>query len=125
MLYDRSMIHRDIKPENILIHNGDFKIADFGLSKVVSHPDVDLHMSVKGTPIYMAPELPDHKEGSSKIDVFSLGVVVYRLAFGGKYPFFDEGRKYRSMNDYFREMRLRKLVIPSNNGRSAELIDLI
>jgi serine/threonine-protein kinase ULK/ATG1 len=49
------MIHRDIKPDNILIHNGDFKIADFGLSKIASHPEVDLHLPLKGTPIYMAP----------------------------------------------------------------------
>jgi len=37
----------------------------------------------------MAPELPHEKEGNSKIDVFSLGVVVYKMAFNGKYPFFD------------------------------------
>jgi serine/threonine protein kinase len=50
----------------------------------------------------MAPEIPEHKEGTSKIDVFSLGVVLYRLAFHGEFPFFDQGRKYRSINEYFR-----------------------
>jgi serine/threonine protein kinase len=55
VLYDHNIIHRDIKPENILIHNGDFKIADFGLSKAVNHPEADLRMSLKGTPTYMAP----------------------------------------------------------------------
>ena len=125
MLYENSMIHRDIKPENILIHNGNFKIADFGLSKVVKDPEVEFNFSVKGTPIYMAPEIPEHKEGSSKIDLFSLGVAVYRLAFRGELPFFDQGRRYRSINEYFRELKIRKLIIPEMSGRSPELIHLI
>lgn len=55
MLYDNLLVHRDIKPENILIHNGEFKIADFGLSKLITHPEALHNFSVKGTPIYMAP----------------------------------------------------------------------
>ena len=54
-----------------------------------------------------------------------MGVVVYRMAFGGKFPFYDEGRKYRSVNEYFKELKLRKLMIPKGFDRSAELIDLI
>jgi len=102
VLYDSKLVHRDIKPENILLHNGNFKIADFGLSKLISNPEITENFSVKGTPIYMAPELPQFKEGTSKIDVFSLGVVLYRMAFKGEYPFFDQGRKYRSVAEYFR-----------------------
>jgi serine/threonine protein kinase len=55
VLYEHSLIHRDIKPENILIHNGDFKIADFGLSKIILDPETTQNLSMKGTPIYMAP----------------------------------------------------------------------
>ena len=54
VLYDNKIIHRDIKPENILIHNGVFKIADFGLAKKMSNHE-DLSISMKGTPVYMAP----------------------------------------------------------------------
>lgn len=35
VLHENNIIHRDLKPENILIHNGVFKIADFGFSKQV------------------------------------------------------------------------------------------
>ena len=63
VLYDNKIIHRDIKPENILLHNGNIKIADFGLSKVVKDPEIQHNFSVKGTPIYMAPEIPEQKEG--------------------------------------------------------------
>jgi serine/threonine protein kinase len=55
VLYDRSIIHRDIKPENILIKDGNFKISDFGLSKVISNVEFNENMSSKGTPLYMAP----------------------------------------------------------------------
>lgn len=55
VLYDQKLLHRDIKPENILLHNGDFKIADFGLSRLLTHPEEAQGLSLKGTPIYMAP----------------------------------------------------------------------
>lgn len=55
MLYENGVVHRDIKPENILIHNGDFKIADFGLAKNVDDLEIVGNMSAKGTPLYMAP----------------------------------------------------------------------
>lgn len=35
VLYNNNMVHRDIKPENILMHNGNFKLADFGLAKTI------------------------------------------------------------------------------------------
>jgi serine/threonine protein kinase len=92
---------------------------------MTSHPELVQNLSIKGTPIYMAPEIPELKEGNSKVDVFSLGVVVYRLAFRGEYPFFDQGRKYRSINEYFRELKVKKMVIPEHHDRSPELIDLI
>jgi serine/threonine-protein kinase ULK/ATG1 len=102
VLYDRSIIHRDIKPENILIKNGNFKISDFGLARVISDVEFNENMSSKGTPLYMAPELHYEKEGSSKVDVFSLGIILYRLAFSGKSPFCEPGRTYHSVNQYFK-----------------------
>lgn len=55
VLYDTHLVHRDIKPENILIHNGKFKIADFGLSRKIDHHNLTQNLSVKGTPLYIAP----------------------------------------------------------------------
>ena len=55
VLYDCHLIHRDIKPENILLHNGTFKIADFGLSRKMNHHNLTQNLSVKGTPLYIAP----------------------------------------------------------------------
>lgn len=47
-------------------------------------------MSAKGTPLYIAPEIQEGGEANSKVDVFSLGIVLYRLAFNGVHPFYDE-----------------------------------
>lgn len=49
------IIHRDIKPDNILKHNCIFKIADFGLAKVVDEIKDSMRISTKGTPLYLAP----------------------------------------------------------------------
>ena len=57
VLYDLHVIHRDLKPDNILIHNGKYKIADFGLVRKVNHHSITQNLSTKGTPLYMAPEL--------------------------------------------------------------------
>src|SRR5205807_4912536 len=58
--HDEGVIHRDIKPENILLNkNGQVKIADFGLAKLLgATPDTALTMSqvAMGTLNYMAPE---------------------------------------------------------------------
>lgn len=115
VLYNNAILHRDIKPENILVHNGDYKIADFGLSRMVQDPEAIANLSTKGTPIYMAPELHNLREGSSKLDVFSLGIVLYRMAYEGKYPYYDKNRQYRSVSEYFAQLKLLRLAIPSNN----------
>lgn len=47
------------------------------------------------------------------------------MAFQGKYPFFDQNRKYRSINDYFKELMISKLKFPENHKRSATLVSLI
>jgi serine/threonine-protein kinase ULK/ATG1 len=61
VLLDANLIHRDIKPDNILINDGIFKIADFGLSKRVKDPSFVENLSFKGSPLYMAPEIVNNK----------------------------------------------------------------
>ncbi|CAA7045767.1 unnamed protein product [Microthlaspi erraticum] len=86
------IIHRDIKAANILIDfNGEAKVADFGLAKIV--PDANTHVStrVMGTFGYLAPEYAGSGKLTEKSDVYSFGVVLLELITGR--------RPYEASND--------------------------
>ena len=78
-------MHRDIKPDNILIHNGNLKIADFGFCKPLENAN-ELAQTMLGSPIYMAPEVIKGEIYTMKADIWSIGVVLYKMLFG-KCPF--------------------------------------
>uniref|UniRef100_A0AAX7UDK5 non-specific serine/threonine protein kinase n=1 Tax=Astatotilapia calliptera TaxID=8154 RepID=A0AAX7UDK5_ASTCA len=78
----RSIVHRDLKAENLLLdHNLNIKIADFGFSNMFSRGQ--LLKTWCGSPPYAAPELFEGKEyDGPKVDIWSLGVVLYVLVCG-------------------------------------------
>ena len=75
------IIHRDLKPQNVLVwEDGAVKIADFGQSKLLDHPQDFMKTTQPGTVAYMPPEaLKKNPRYSSKVDVFSLGVVMLEV----------------------------------------------
>ncbi|CAD8091622.1 unnamed protein product [Paramecium sonneborni] len=62
ILYQSQIIHRDIKPANILIYQGKYKIADFGVGKIYSADSNLLNITKNGTPAFKAPELQQNYE---------------------------------------------------------------
>ncbi len=84
-----NVVHRDLKPANILINNDDeVKIVDFGLAAAASCTDGRITKTgvLVGTPTYMAPEQARGEEIDSRTDIYSLGVIMYRI-FTGRPPY--------------------------------------
>lgn len=85
--HELGVIHGDIKESNILIDaQGTPRLTDFGISnggEVIEEGDTLGHM-IRGTPIYMAPELLQGRESQHTVrtDIYSLGVVLYRTLTG-------------------------------------------
>jgi len=80
-------IHRDIKPNNILLNKqGEAKVTDFGIAKVVGGEDLTQQGFVLGTTMYMAPEYLSQGVVSPQTDIYALGVLLYEMLTNRK-PF--------------------------------------
>ena len=81
-LHDRHIVHRDIKPENMLYNSaGQPLLADFGWA--VHCPGANgRRRTICGTPEYLAPEMVSQKPHDYRVDVWSLGVLMYEFLVG-------------------------------------------
>lgn len=80
------IIHRDIKPENIFVSDvGTYKLGDFGIARELERTSAGL--SKKGTRSYMAPEVYKGMEYNATVDIYSLGIVLYRFMNNNRLPF--------------------------------------
>lgn len=86
-LHQSNYIYYDLKPENILVNangnNPQLKLIDFGLAE---YQLTEVNIEVKGTPHYIAPELLKHEHHDHTVDLYSLGILLYRIVYG-RYPF--------------------------------------
>lgn len=82
-LHQTGAIHGDVKPENILVDShGVAKLTDFDLAHAIDSISTTRRGSVLGTPEYISPEQAAGKTIDGRSDLYSLGVVFYRLLSG-------------------------------------------
>ncbi len=92
------IIHRDIKPENIFVSRfGDFKLGDFGIARELERTLSGF--SKKGTYSYMAPEMYKGEKYDSRVDIYSLGLVLYRLLNHNRLPFMNLEKQFITYRD--------------------------
>jgi len=85
--HEQGIVHRDIKPANLMLtSNGEVKILDFGLAKLVGRTELTQAGSSPGTASYMAPEQVTGDTIDERTDVWALGVVLYEM-IAGRNPF--------------------------------------
>ena len=86
-LHRHRVMHRDMKPQNVLVSsNGVIKLADFGFARALASSTA-LLTSIKGTPLYMAPEIYEQQRYDPSADLWGLGVLLFELAAGAP-PFY-------------------------------------
>ena len=120
----KKIIHRDIKPDNIFINSfGDFKLGDFGIARQLEMTNANL--SQKGTSAYMAPEIFRREPYNSSVDIYSLGMVLYRLLNGGRLPFLPTHAAGPEDTQRALEMRLSGEPLPKPAGCDDRLFAII
>ncbi len=81
--HNLGIVHRDLKPNNIMIDdNGNARIMDFGIARMVKGKGITGSGVMIGTPEYMSPEQVEAKEIDQRSDIYSLGVVLYEMTTG-------------------------------------------
>ena len=121
-----NIIHRDLKPENIFVsENGDFKLGDFGIARTVEKTMSGL--SKKGTYNYMAPEVYKGTEYGFSVDIYALGIVLYRLLNKNRVPFLPPAPTPLTYNSRERALARRMggeaLPLPCyGSGRLGEIV---
>lgn len=122
----QNIIHRDIKPENIFVSRfGEFKLGDFGIARELDRTMSGL--SKKGTFSYMAPEMYRGEAYDARVDIYSLGIVLYKLRNHNRLPFISLKKQlitYRDKEEALnRRMAGEKLPVPAEAGEAfAEVI---
>lgn len=122
------VIHRDIKPGNIFIsEQGDFKLGDFGIARTIEAYDDVLELSRKGTISYMAPEIFKGMQYSFDVDIYSLGIVMYRLLNDNSLPFMPQQSLKPTYKDVANanQLRLKGERLPYPSGDHTQLAEIV
>ncbi|PCJ62994.1 MAG: hypothetical protein COA79_02435 [Planctomycetota bacterium] len=106
--HDKGVVHRDLKPQNILITAElNPKIVDFGLAEDLDESNSNQMKSVKGTPVFTAPEIMSGETAYTNcVDIYSLGICLY-FSLTGRLPF-----EFTNMEDLLNKIKSHQFELP-------------
>ncbi|XP_046506208.1 serine/threonine-protein kinase ULK3 isoform X4 [Equus quagga] len=108
-LHQQNISHLDLKPQNILLSSLEkphLKLADFGFAQHMSPWD-EKHV-LRGSPLYMAPEMVCQRQYDARVDLWSVGVILYEALFGQP-PF--ASRSFSELEEKIRSNRVIELPL--------------
>uniref|UniRef100_A0A8C5S9P6 Serine/threonine-protein kinase ULK3 n=1 Tax=Laticauda laticaudata TaxID=8630 RepID=A0A8C5S9P6_LATLA len=120
-LHDKNISHLDLKPQNILLSSLEkphLKLADFGFAQHMSPRD-EKHV-LRGSPLYMAPEMVCSRQYDARVDLWSVGVILYEALFG-RPPF--ASKSFTELEEKIRSSQ--PVELPSRPRLSPECRDLL
>ena len=110
------IVHRDIKPANVMVSDeGGIKIMDFGIARVLGAEQKTIDFRLMGTPAYMSPEQVVGEEVDGRSDLYSVGVLFYRLLTGAL-PFSADtalGMLQRQIRDNPTPLHVHRPTLPA------------
>ncbi|XP_030622212.1 serine/threonine-protein kinase ULK3 [Chanos chanos] len=117
-LHERNISHLDLKPQNILLSGNGLKLADFGFAQYMS--PWDEQSVLRGSPLYMAPEMVCRKQYDARVDLWSVGVILYEALFG-RAPF--ASRSFAELEEKIRSNK--PIELPAGARVSRNCRDLL
>lgn len=121
LCHGKSILHRDIKPENIFYNeDGNYKLGDFGVSRILSAAPMAKASTSVCTPEYAAPEQMTGKY-DKRVDIYSLGLVLYELSNNNLLPFATSSY----ISDIEMQKRMLNTPLPAPCNASKALASVI
>ena len=78
----RGIVHRDVTPSNVILTPSGPKVVDFGIAAAIGDHELDANGMLLGTPAYLAPERLNGGAVGTPVDVYGLGLLLYRCLLG-------------------------------------------
>jgi len=123
-LHSYDILHRDLKPTNILLtcNKKILKICDFGFAKIATK--MQRVSTICGSPLYMAPEILNHKKYDNACDIWALGMILFEMMYG-----YHPCKNCKDIDELTNYISQKKILFPSigeiNNTLDNECVNLL